>query len=93
METRGHFGPFFFMAVFLIASTASAYQKIEFVREIGNSGNKAKERQLSSPRAMALSEKKIYIADTNQIGHRRSGKGRPHGCYQETCRVHETVSR
>jgi DNA-binding beta-propeller fold protein YncE len=65
MATRGHLGPLFFMAVFLIASTASAYQQIEFVREVGDSGKKAKEHLLSSPRAMALSEEKIYIADTD----------------------------
>jgi tripartite motif-containing protein 71 len=65
MATRGYLGPFIFMAAFLIASTASAYQQIEFVREIGDSGKKAKERQLSSPRAMAISEEKIYIADTD----------------------------
>jgi DNA-binding beta-propeller fold protein YncE/tetratricopeptide (TPR) repeat protein len=65
MVTRGHLGPFFFMAVFLIASTASAYQQIEFVREIVDSGKKAKEHLLNSPRAIALSEEKIYIADTD----------------------------
>ena len=65
MATRGHLGPLFFMVGILIASTASAYQQIEFVREIGDSGKKAKEHLLNSPRAMALSEEKIYIADTD----------------------------
>jgi DNA-binding beta-propeller fold protein YncE len=65
MAKRGYLSPFFFMAVFLIASTAFAYQQIEFVREISDSGKKANERQLNSSRAMALSEEKIYIADTD----------------------------
>jgi len=65
MAVRGHLRPFFFVAMLLVASTASAYQQIEFVREIGDPGNKAKEHQLSAPRALALFEEKIYLADTN----------------------------
>ncbi|HXY53286.1 MAG TPA: 6-bladed beta-propeller [Nitrospirota bacterium] len=49
----------------ILASTAFAYQQIEFIREIGGSEKKTKERLLSSPRALALSGEKIYIADTD----------------------------
>jgi DNA-binding beta-propeller fold protein YncE/tetratricopeptide (TPR) repeat protein len=62
---RGLLGSFIFLVVFLIVSTASAYQQIEFIREIGDPGKKAKERLLNSPRAVALSGEKIYIADTD----------------------------
>ena len=47
------------------ASLSFAYQQIECVREIGQAGKKAKERTLNSPRAIALSDEQLYIADTD----------------------------
>lgn len=63
--------------LFLFATRASAYQQIEFVREIGGPGKQAKQRELSAPRALAAFGERLYVADTE--GHRvvvleRSGK-------------------
>ncbi len=54
-----------FLFILLFSSLSSAYQQIEFIREIGSVDKKTKQRQLNSPRAVALAQGKIYIADTD----------------------------
>lgn len=62
----------------LFATSSAAYQQVEFVREIGATGNKAgDQRTLNSPRSVAAAGDRLYIADTD--AHRvvvldRSGK-------------------
>lgn len=48
----------------LVAAPASAYQQMEFMREIGEAGKKAKQRLFTAPRALAAGEGKLYVADT-----------------------------
>ena len=45
-------------------SISYAYQQIEFIREIGSTEKKTKQRQFNAPRAIALAGEKMYIADT-----------------------------
>ena len=52
-----------FLALFL-APNSHAFQQINFIREIGEAGKKADQRQLHEPRAIALAGEKVYIADT-----------------------------
>jgi DNA-binding beta-propeller fold protein YncE len=54
-----------FLAFFFIAAPSHAFQQIEFIREIGEAGKKADQRELHEPRAIALSGEKVYIADTD----------------------------
>jgi len=52
----------------LFAIPASAYQQMEFVREIGEMGGQVKQRQFNAPRALAAFGDRLYAADTD--GHR-----------------------
>ena len=52
-----------FLALFL-APTSHAFQQIDFIREIGEAGKRADQRQLHEPQAIALAAEKVYIADT-----------------------------
>jgi DNA-binding beta-propeller fold protein YncE len=54
----------FFFALFF-AAVSYAYQQIDFIREIGEAGKKAKQRLMNEPRALAVAGEKIYIADTD----------------------------
>ncbi len=55
----------FLLFLFVFISSSSAYQQIEFVRELGAAGKKAGQRQLNAPRAIALAGEKVYVADTS----------------------------
>jgi len=62
---------FCFLVAFiaLFGGRASAYQQIEFVREIGEAGSQPKhQRQYTAPRALAAGGDRLYIADSE--GHR-----------------------
>ncbi len=48
----------------LLVSRAAAFQPMEFVREIGETGKQAKQRQFNAPRALAAYGDRLYIADT-----------------------------
>ena len=52
----------------LSAVPASAAQQMAFVHEIGVTGDQSKQRQFNGPRALAVHEDRLYIADTD--GHR-----------------------
>jgi sugar lactone lactonase YvrE len=53
--------------VFILSSHSSfAYQQIEFIREIGQTGKKARDRQFHEPHAVALTAGRIYVADTDE---------------------------
>jgi DNA-binding beta-propeller fold protein YncE len=62
----------------LFATSSAAYQQVEFVREIGAAGKKARDQRiLSSPLSVAVAGDRLYVADTD--AHRvivldRSGK-------------------
>jgi DNA-binding beta-propeller fold protein YncE/tetratricopeptide (TPR) repeat protein len=53
------------LVFFLFASRAAAFQPMEFVREIGETGKQVKPRQLNAPRALAAYGDRLYIADTD----------------------------
>ncbi len=55
---------FIFLLSFLVVTGAYAYQQIEFVREIGESG-KEQQRQFNAPRALAVWGERLYLADTD----------------------------
>ena len=48
----------------LSAIPASAFQQMAFVREIGETGKQAKQRQFNAPRALAAHGDRLYVADT-----------------------------
>ncbi len=48
----------------LFAARVSAFQPMEFVREIGEAGKQAKQRQFNAPRALAAHGDRLYVADT-----------------------------
>jgi len=48
----------------LFAARVSAFQPMEFVREIGEAGKQAKQRQFNAPRALAAHGDRLYFADT-----------------------------
>jgi len=49
----------------LSAAPALAYQQMEFVRELGEAGKKAKPQLFKNPRALALNGDRLHVADTN----------------------------
>ncbi len=65
MVRRLYSGFILFTFLVVLAPNVFSYQQIDFIREIGAPGKKAKERLLNSPRAVALSGDRIYIADTD----------------------------
>ncbi len=52
------------LLILFFSTAASAYQQIEFVREVGDAGKKDKQ-SLNAPRAVAVSADKVYIADAD----------------------------
>ena len=48
----------------LCATQSLAYHQVEFVRQIGESDKKTKQRQFAAPRALAAEGDKLYVADT-----------------------------
>ncbi|MCK9419946.1 MAG: SMP-30/gluconolactonase/LRE family protein [Nitrospirae bacterium] len=48
----------------LFAGQVSAFQPMEFVREIGEAGKQAKQSQFHAPRALAAHGDRLYVADT-----------------------------
>ncbi len=52
------------LLVLFFSTSVFAYQQIEFVREFGDAGKKDKQT-LNAPRALALSGRKVYIADAD----------------------------
>jgi len=51
--------------LFFIASSSFAYQQFEFIREIGGAVEPPAQRLLNEPRALALTDGRIYVADTD----------------------------
>jgi DNA-binding beta-propeller fold protein YncE len=49
----------------LFAARVSAFQPMEFVREIGEAGRQAKQHQFNAPRALAAYGDRLYVADTD----------------------------
>jgi DNA-binding beta-propeller fold protein YncE len=50
--------------LFIFLAPAAAYQQFEFLREFGDTTQKASKRDLDEPRAVALCGDTIYVADT-----------------------------
>jgi len=49
----------------LAVAPAHAFQQMEFVRELGEAGKKAKLQLFKNPRALAVNGDRLYVADTN----------------------------
>jgi DNA-binding beta-propeller fold protein YncE/tetratricopeptide (TPR) repeat protein len=64
---QGFRRPFALLAVSLLVQfvplSASAYQQIELLREVGETGRKPDKRMLQEPRAIAIDSERAYIAD------------------------------
>ena len=56
--------PFFLFVFFLFTPAAFSYQQIKFTREIAKPAQPKGKRLLKAPKAIALSGKLIYIADS-----------------------------
>ncbi len=63
MASVRHIG-FLCLLSLLFTARVSAFQPMEFVREIGETGKQAKQRQFNAPRALAAREDRVYVADT-----------------------------
>ncbi len=53
------------LLILFLSTNSHAYQQIEFVREVGQSDKKAKQRTMSAPQALAAGLNEVYVADTD----------------------------